>query len=204
MTTEKIDETLGIVAAKLIERTKGECPGDEEFALYTEGNLRGDRRNAIISHFVSCSACRERLAIPISPLEVSWGGKSIKECLTQLWRPLVVVPVAIVFIAIAAVTLNVYLESQSLKEEIYRDGNLVALQQVDLTPSLLRIIKEGNEAELKDELMKKLPSGAEVSSIFVQEDLKSLHAPGEGDKVILILYGDGLLRVKLEKARSGD
>lgn len=198
MTTEKIDEALGIVATKLIERAKVECPNDEEFALYMEGKLRGNSKNAIISHFVSCSECRERLAIPISPLEVSGSGKSIKECLTLLWRPLVVVPVAIVFLAVAAVTLNVYLESRSIKEEVYRNGNLVALMQVDLTPSLLRVIKVGNETELKNELMKNLPSSAEVSRIVVQEKLKSLNEPKQGDKVMLILYGNGVLKVKLE------
>jgi hypothetical protein len=199
MTTEKFDETLGIVAAKLIERTKGECPCDEEFALYREGKLRGDRRKAIISHFVSCSECRERLAIPITQLDVLRRKYSIRAYLTPIWRPLVLVPVAIVFLAVAAVTLNVYLESRGVKEEVYRGGNLVALQQVDLTPSLLRIIKEGNEAELKNELIKNLPIGAVVSTIVVQQELKSLKAPKEVDKVILILYGDGILKIKLEK-----
>lgn len=202
MTTEKIDEALGIVATKLIERAKGECPNDEEFALYMEGKLRGNSKDALISHFVSCSECRERLAIPVSPLEVSWDAKSLKECLTacltQLWRPLVVVPVAIVFLAVAAVTLNVYLESRHLKEEVYRNGNLIALQQVDLTPNLLRVIEGGNETELKSELIKNLPGGAEVSRIVVQEELRSLKEPREGDKVILILYESGLLKVKLE------
>jgi hypothetical protein len=168
MSMEKIDEALGIVASRLIERERAECPNDEEFALYLEGKLRGDKRKAIISHFVSCPECRERLAIPVSPLEVSGSGKSIKECLAVLWRPLVVVPVAIVFLAVAAVTLNVYIESRSVKEETYRDGNLVALTLVDLTPSLLRVIKEGNEKELKNELLKKLPGRPEVSHVFVQ------------------------------------
>ncbi len=198
MTTEKFDETLGIVAAKLIERTKGECPGDEEFALYMEGKLTGNKRKSIISHFVSCSECRERLAIPIAQLDVSRRENPIRAYLTPIWRPLVLVPVAIVFLAVAAVTLNVYLESRGVKKEVYRGGNLVALQQVDLTPNLLRIIKEGNEAELKNELIKTLPSGAEVSTIFVQEELKSLKNPEPGEKVILILYEDGLLKVKLE------
>lgn len=198
MTTEKIDEALGIVATKLIERAKRECPNDEEFALYMEGKLRGNIRKAIISHFVSCSECRERLAIPIPSLEVSGSEKSIKECLTLLWRPLVVVPVAIVFLAVAAVTLNVYLESRHIKEDVYRNGNLVALTQVNLTPSLLRIIREGDETELKDELIKNLPAGADVSRIVVQEKLKSLNEPQPGDKIILILYGNGLLKVKLE------
>ncbi len=198
MTTEKIDEALGIVATKLIERAKGECPNDEEFALYMEGKLRGNSKDALISHLVSCSECRERLAIPVSPLEALRSENPIKAYLSALWRPLVVVPVAIVFLAVAAVTLNVYLESRHLKEEVYRNGNLVALQQVDLTPSMLAAIKRGNEAELKNELMKHLPSGAEVSHIVVQEKLKSLNEPKQGEKIILILYDDGLLKVKLE------
>lgn len=200
MTTEKIDETLGIVAAKLIERKKAECPGDEEFALYMEGKLSGDKRKSMISHFVSCPECRERLSIPVSPLEVSWRAKSIKECLTacltQRWRPLVLVPVAIVFLAVAAVTLNVYRESRGIKEEMYRGGNLVALTQVDLTPNLLRVIEAGNEAELENELMKNLPRGSKISKIIVQEKLKTINQPQPGDKIILILYEDGLLKVK--------
>jgi hypothetical protein len=198
MTTEKIDEALGIVATKLIERAKGGCPNDEEFALYMEGKLRGDSRKAIISHFVSCSECRERLAIPIPSLEVSESENPIKGYLKLLWRPLVIVPVAIVFLAVATVTLNVYLESRDIKKEVYRGGNLVALKQVDLTTGLLRIIKEGNEAELKKEFIKNLPTGAVVSNIIVQEKLKSLKKPREGDKLILILYESGLLKVKLE------
>jgi hypothetical protein len=198
MSTEKIDEALGIVASRLIERERRECPNDEEFALYLERKLRGDKRKAIISHFVSCPECRERLAIPVSPLEVSGSGKSIKECLAGFWRPLVVVPVAIVFLAVAAVTLNVYIESRSVKEETYRDGNLVALTLVDLTPSLLRVIKEGNEKELKNELLKKLPGRPEVSHVVVQDKLKSIERPWMGEKVILILYGNGLLKVKAQ------
>jgi hypothetical protein len=106
MTTEKIDEVLGIVATKLMERAKGGCPNDEEFALYMEGKLRGDSRKTIISHFVSCSECRERLCIPISPLDMSESEKPIRGFLQMIWRPLVIVPVAIVFLAVATVTLN--------------------------------------------------------------------------------------------------
>jgi len=196
MTIDKIDEELGIIATKLIERTKGECPNDEEFALYMERKLSEDRRKAIISHFVSCSDCRERLTIPTTPLEITEREKPMREFLTLLWRPLVTVPLAALFLILAAVTLNVYIESRGTKEDVYRDGNLVALKQIELTPSLLTIIQEGNEAELKNELMKKLPPGAEVSSIVVQEELKSLKETKEGDRVIVILYGDGLLKVK--------
>jgi len=198
MTIDKIDERLGVVASKLIERSKGECPDEEDFALYLEGKLSGNRRKDIISHFVSCSDCRERLTIPISPLEVTESETPIRGFLNLLWRPLVTVPLAAIFLILAAVTLNVYIESRGTKEDIYRDGNLVALKQIELTPSLLTIIQEGDEADLRNELINKLPSGVEVSSIVVQEELKSLKEPKEGDKVILILYGDGLLKVKLE------
>lgn len=192
-------EMLGVVVSSLIEEKKGICPTDEEFALYIEGRLNNEeRRKAIVLHFVSCRECRERLTIPIHPFEIAKETNPIEKFLVLLWRPLVAVPVAVIFVVILAVSLNVYLSSRHVMEERVRGGNLVALKQVDLTPILLTNIRKGDEKGLKNELIKDLPPGVAVSDIVV-EDIKNLKVAKEGDKIVLILYSNGLLKVKLEK-----
>ena len=202
MQIKKEDKTLGVLATSLIEREQGVCPTDEEFALYREGKLNKDKKKALISHFVSCRDCRERLSVLAYPL----GSSPKKEAGEGFWsflrRPLVTAPVAVAFIAIVALTMNVYLIQDSPVgeyEEVYRDANLIALKQVVLTPSLLRVIKRGDEGELKRELVKQLPPGSEVSDIRVEDSLKRLEEAGEGGKVNLILYSNGVLKVKQEQ-----
>ncbi|HSE83907.1 MAG TPA: hypothetical protein VLB01_05115, partial [Thermodesulfobacteriota bacterium] len=107
----------------------------------------------------------------------------------------------VAFIVIVALTMNVYLIQDGPVgeyEEAYRGANLVALKQVDLTPSLLGVIKRGDENELKRELVKQLPPGSEVSDIKVEDSIKQLEEAREGEKVNLILYSNGVLKVKPE------
>lgn len=203
MKFEKDQEMIGVVATSLIEKKEGVCLTDEEFALYIEGRLNKEKRRAVISHFVSCGECRERLTIPIRPLEVAKEANTMEKFLAFFWRPLIAAPVAVVFVVLVAFSLNIYLKSQNVPEqgyeERYRGANLVSLKQLDLTPSLLKIIKEGNEERLKNEFIKGLPSGVNVSHVVVEDKLKYLEETKEGDKINLILYSNGLLKVKLEK-----
>ncbi|MGH7807343.1 MAG: hypothetical protein ACRENT_04550, partial [Thermodesulfobacteriota bacterium] len=144
MRLEKEDEMLGVVAATLIENKEGVCPNDEEFALYLERRLNNERRNSLLSHFASCTNCLERLTIPAYSPDLAKKPDFIEKLMGFLHRPLVLVPVAVVFAALLAVTLNVYLKSQgTLKDshETYRSPNLLSLKQIDLTPSLLMTIK---------------------------------------------------------------
>lgn len=196
MKFKKDQEILGVVVTSLIEGKRGICPTEEEFALYIEGRLN-ERREAIVSHFVSCRDCRERLTIPIRPFETVKESNPVEKFLTFLWRPLVAVPVALIVVVLLALSINTYLNSRHVMEERERGGNLVALKQVDLTPSLLTNIRKGDEEGLKNELIKDLPSGVKVSDI-VMEDVKNLKGAKEGDRIILILYSNGLLKVKLE------
>lgn len=197
MKFKKDQEILGVVVTSLIEGKRGICPTEEEFALYIEGRLNKGRREAIVSHFVSCRDCRERLTIPIRPFETVKESNPVEKFLTFLWRPLVAVPVALIVVVLLALSINTYLNSRHVMEERERGGNLVALKQVDLTPSLLTNIRKGDEEGLKNELIKDLPSGVKVSDI-VMEDVKNLKGAKEGDRIILILYSNGLLKVKLE------
>lgn len=196
MKFKKDQEILGVVVTSLIEGKRGICPTEEEFALYIEGRLN-ERREAIVSHFVSCRDCRERFTIPIRPFETVKESNPVEKFLTFLWRPLVAVPVALIVVVLLALSINTYLNSRHVMEERERGGNLVALKQVDLTPSLLTNIRKGDEEGLKNELIKDLPSGVKVSDI-VMEDVKNLKGAKEGDRIILILYSNGLLKVKLE------
>ncbi|HEX3035916.1 MAG TPA: hypothetical protein VHT73_12450 [Thermodesulfobacteriota bacterium] len=200
MQIKKEDKILGVVATSLIERGQGKCPTDEEFALYQEGKLKGDKKKALISHFISCRDCRERFTIPAHPLEAPKKASG-DGLLSFLWRPIITAPVAVAFVVVVALTVNVYLSQDAPEEkyeEVYRGANLVALKQVDLTPGLLRVIKEGDEEELKNELVKQLPPGSEVSNIKVEDSLKRLKEAREGEKVNLILYSNGILKVKPE------
>ncbi|HWP93354.1 MAG TPA: hypothetical protein VNN20_14265 [Thermodesulfobacteriota bacterium] len=199
MKLEKEDEILGAVAISLIERKGGECPSDEEFALYLDRKLNRERKKTLISHFISCPACRDRLAVSNLALETAREENILEKLLTFFGRPLVIAPVAIVILFLAAITLNVYLKSSNFPdtEERYRGGDLVSVNQVDLTPGLLRIIQEGDQGELKNNLAKELPPHSEVSDIVVEERLKSLKDLKENEKITLILYSDGLLKVKL-------
>ncbi len=203
MKLKKEDEMLGVVAATLMENREGVCPTDEEFALYLERRLNNYRRKAIITHFVSCQNCLERLTIPVHPLEVTKEGNFIEKFLAFWHRPLVVAPVAVIFVALLTVSLNVYIKSQdTLKEnseEIFRSPNLVSLKQIDLTPGLLTTIRGDDEERLKNELIKELAPGVEVTHIFVDDKLKDIKGIKEGDKITLILYSNGLLKVKLEE-----
>jgi hypothetical protein len=153
MQFKKEDKVLGVVATSLIRKKEGLCPADEEFALYIEGKLDKDRRKSIISHFVSCKKCKERLTIPALPLEATGKANNIIEKLLGFsWRPLVAAPVALAFVVLLALTLNVYLiqdGSEESYQEVYRDADLIALKQIDLTPSLLTTIKEGDKDRLK-------------------------------------------------------
>jgi hypothetical protein len=196
MKFKKDQEILGSVLTSLIEEKEEICPTDEEFALYIEGGLDKERREAIVSHFVSCRGCRERLTIPIRPFEIVKEPNPMERFLTLLWRPLVSVPVAIIVVVLLALSINTYLGSRHVMEERERGGNLVALKQVDLTPGLLTNIRKGDEEGLKNELIKDLPPGAKVSDIVI-EDIKNLKVAKEGDRIILILYSNGLLKVKL-------
>ena len=200
MQIKKEDKTLGAVATSLIDRGQGVCPTDEEFALYREGRLNKDKKKSLISHFVSCRDCRERLSVLSYPLEAPK-----KETGEGFWsffrRPFVAAPVAVAFVVIMTLTMNVYLTQDGPVEEyeeVYRGANLVALKQVNLTPSLLRVIKRGDENELRRELVKLLPPGSEVSDIKVEDSIKQLKGAGEGEKINLILYSDGVLKVKAE------
>ncbi len=197
MKFKKDQEILGSVLTSLIEEKEEICPTDEEFALYIEGGLGKERREAIVSHFVSCRGCRERLTIPIRPFEIVKEPDPMEKFLTLLWRPLVSVPVAIIVVVLLALSINTYLGSRQVMEERERGGNLVALKQVDLTPGLLTNIRKGDEEGFKNELIKDLPPGAKVSDIVI-EDIKNLKVAKEGDRIILILYSNGLLKVKLE------
>jgi hypothetical protein len=196
MKFKKDQEILGSVLTSLIEEKEEICPTDEEFALYIEGGLDKERKESIVSHFVSCRGCRERLTIPIRPFEIVKEPNPMEKFLTLLWRPLVSVPVAIIVVVLLALGINTYLGSRHVMEERERGGNLVALKQVDLTPGLLTNIRKGDEEGLKNELIKDLPSGAKVSDIVI-EDIKNLKVAKEGDRIILILYSNGLLKVKL-------
>jgi hypothetical protein len=198
MKFKKDQEILGVVIASQIEEKEGICPADEEFALYIEGRLNEERRKAIVSHFISCRQCRERLTVPIRPFEIAKEANPIEKFLALLWRPLVGVPVLLMVVVLLAFSLNVYLNSRHIMEEKVRGGNLVALKQVALTPSLLTTIRKEDQKGLKNELIKDLPSGVEVSDIVV-EDIKNLKGAKEGDRIVLILYSNGLLKVKLER-----
>ncbi|MBF8302145.1 MAG: hypothetical protein HW396_426 [Candidatus Dadabacteria bacterium] len=195
MKFEKENEILGAVASSLIERKEGMCLTDEEFALYIEGRLSNDERKAMISHFVSCRDCRERLTIPIPHFEEAKEPNSIERLLSSLWRPLIVAPIAAVFIAFLTFTLFVYQKPQDITEERLRGANLVALKQLDITSNLLIIIKEGDEQEFKNEIIKELPPNLKVSRVII-EDIKNLKESKEGDKIVIILYNDGSLKVK--------
>ncbi len=201
MKLEKEDEILGAVTISLIERKEGQCPSDEEFALYLGGKLNQGRKKAIISHFISCPFCRERLAVSNLALETAGEENILEKLLSFFGRPLVMAPVAIVILFLAAITLNVYLKSSNFPAtgERYRGGELVSVNQVDLTPNLLKIIKEGDQEALKNNLAKELPPHSEVSDVEVEERLKSLKDLRENEKITLILYSDGLLKVKLSQ-----
>jgi hypothetical protein len=201
MKLEKEDEILGAVAISQFERKGGECPPDEEFALYLGGKLNRERKKTIISHFISCPVCRERLAVSNLALETVKEENILEKLLSFFGRPLVMAPIAIVILFLAAITLNVYLKSSNFPatEERYRGGDLVSVSQVDLTPNLLKIIKEGDQEELKNNLAKELPPDSEVSDVEVEEKLKSLKDLKENEKITLILYSDGLLKVKLDQ-----
>jgi hypothetical protein len=201
MRLKREDEALGVVATSLIEKKDSPCPSDEEFALYIEKRLNREKRESLISHFVSCRDCRERLTIPIHLMETTKETNRMERLLALFGRPSVLVPVMAVFLIVVAVTLNVYLTSNDTPKERYRGGDLVALKQVDLTPDLLTTIKKGNEEELKNGLIKELPPGSEVSTIVVEEELKSLRRVEGGERIVLILYGNGLLKVRLESNR---
>lgn len=198
MGLKKEQEILGAVAASVIQEKKGLCPTDEEFALYIEGNIDEERRKAVVLHFVSCRECRERLTIPIHHSEIPKVANPMEKLRTPLRYPFVAAPVALIFVALIAFSLNVYLSPRHITEGRLRGGNLVAIKQLDLTPNLLTIIKKENEEGLKNEIIKDLPSGAKVSDIVV-EDIKNLKAAKEGDRIVLILYSNGLLKVRLEK-----
>jgi hypothetical protein len=195
MRFDKDEEILGTLATSLIERREGICPTDEDFALYIEGRLDTYKRNAVISHLVSCRDCRERLTIPIPEFEVAEGPRSAVGFLSFLWRPIVLTPIAALFIALLSFTLNIYFKPQDATEERLRGANLVVLKQLDITPSLLTTLREGNEEEFKNELIKELPPEVRVSRVIV-EDTERLKESKEGDKIILILYSDGSLKVK--------
>ena len=195
MKFEKENEILGAAATSLIERKEGICLTDEEFALYIEGRLSNDKRKAMISHFVSCRDCRERLTIPIPHFEEAKEPNSVERLLASLWRPLIVAPIAAVVIALLTFTLFVYQKPEDITGERLRGANLVALKQLDITSNLLIIIKEGDEQEFKNELIKELPPDVKVSRLII-EDIKQLKGSKEGDKIIIILYNDGSLKVK--------
>jgi hypothetical protein len=202
MKLKKEDEMLGVVASTLIENKEGVCPTDEEFALYLERRLSNEKRKTLISHFVSCRDCLERLTIPAYSLDLTTKPNFIAKLLAFLHRPLILAPVAVVFVALLTVSINIYLKSQDAlrenSEEIYRSPNLVALKQVDLTPGLLTTIKRQDMERLKSELIKELPPAVEVSQILVEDNIKGLKETKKGQKVVLLLYSNGLLKVKLE------
>jgi hypothetical protein len=202
MKLKKEDEMLGVVASTLIENKEGVCPTDEEFALYLERRLSNEKRKTLISHFVSCRDCLERLTIPAYSLDLTTKPNFIAKLLAFLHRPLILAPVAVVFVALLTVSINIYLKSQDAlrenSEEIYRSPNLVALKQVDLTPGLLTTIKRQDMERLKSELIKELPPAVEVSQILVEDNIKGLKEAQKGQKVVLLLYSNGLLKVKLE------
>src|SRR3970282_1013439 len=195
MKFEKENEILGAVASSLIERKEGMCLTDEECALYIEGRLSNDERKAMISHFVSCRDCRERLTIPIPHFEEAKEHNSIERLLSSLWRPLIVAPIAAVFIAFLTFTLFVYQKPQDITGERPRGANLVGLKQLGITSNLLIMIQKGDEQEFKNEIIKELPPNLKVSRVII-EDIKNLKESKEGDKIIIILYNDGSLKVK--------
>jgi hypothetical protein len=47
--------------------------------------------------------------------------------------------------------------------------------------------------------MKELPPDIDVSQIWVADSLRDLKEAKEGQKVILLLYSNGLLKLKLEQ-----
>lgn len=202
MKLKKEYEMLGVVASTLIEDKEGVCPTDEEFALYLERRLSNEKRKTLISHFVSCRDCLERLTIPAYSLDLTTKANFIEKLLAFLHRPLILAPVAVVLVALLTVSINIYLKSQDAlrenSEEIYRSPNLVALKQIDLTPGLLTTIKRHDVERLKSELIKELPPAVEVSQILVEDNIKGLKEAQKGQKVVLLLYSNGLLKVKLE------
>jgi hypothetical protein len=202
MRLKKEDEMLGVVAANLIENKEGVCPDDEEFALYIERKLNNERRKSLLSHFASCRNCLERLTIPVYSTDLGKKPDFIENLMSFLHRPLILVPVAVVFAALLTVTVNVYLKSQGTlkdsRQETYRSPNLLSLKQIDLTPGLLTTIKGQDMDILKSELSKELPAAAAVSRIWVEDNLRNLEEAKEGQKVILLLYSNGLLKLKLE------
>jgi hypothetical protein len=195
MKFKKDDEILGTVATSLLERRGGVCLTDEDFALYIEGRLGTDKRKAVISHLVSCRDCRERLTIPIPQFELPKEPISKDGWLSLLWRPVVLAPVAALFVALLSITLNVYLKPNDLTQDRLRGANLLAVKQLEVTPNLLAVMKEGSKEEFNKELIKFLPPNSKVSRVIV-EDIKHLKEAREGDKIILILYRDGSLKVK--------
>jgi len=93
MKLKKEDEMLGVVASTLIENKEGVCPTDEEFALYLERRLSNEKRKTLISHFVSCRDCLERLTIPAYSLDLTtkpnFIAKLLPFCIARLsWHQL--------------------------------------------------------------------------------------------------------------------
>ncbi|GBD39584.1 hypothetical protein HRbin37_01866 [bacterium HR37] len=198
MKLKKEEETLGAFVTSLIDREKTSCPDDEEFSLYIENRLDAQKRQAIILHLVSCRDCRERLTIEIPSFEKT--EERAFERAKRLFRyPFISVPVTALILIIVAFALNTYMNPNSGEEERYRGANLVALKQLTLTPELLATLKEDNKSKLKEELLRELPKQARVSDIVVEEQLKELKEVKEGEKIVLILYNNGLLKVKLQK-----
>jgi hypothetical protein len=222
MELKKDEKMLGGIAASLIGEEEGicptdewvasrtpnpeprtpeiTCPTDEEVALYREGRLSKEKRRTIVSHFVSCGECQDMLTIPMPPSEAAKGTKAREGFLSSLWRPLIAVPAAAVFVVLLVFTLNVYLEPGDISERdeaIYRGVDFVS-KPLSLTPNLLAAIREGDEETLKNELAKELPPDAKVSHVVV-EDIKRFKEAKEEDRIKLILYSDGLLKIKLKE-----
>src|SRR3990172_8794196 len=99
------------------------------------------------------------------------------------------------FIAFLTFTLFVYQKPEDITGERLRGANLVTLKQLDMTSSLLKIVRAGNEERFINEIIKELPPNLKVSRVII-EDIKNLKESKQGDKIIIILYNDGSLKVK--------
>ncbi|MGQ0792528.1 MAG: hypothetical protein ACT4NX_00365 [Deltaproteobacteria bacterium] len=201
MKFEREETRLGAVINSLIcAEVKTPCPGDEEFALYMEQRLDGGRRNALVSHFASCRDCRERLSIPIGIQGFETKESGLRKVFASVWNASAITPAAVTAAIIVALGFGVYIEFPNFiadeGAEVVRGGQLIAVKQMALTPELLEIIRDGDEARIKSALAGALPQGAEITQIAIEEPAQLLgDAAGN---LILILYSDGLLKIKPE------
>lgn len=64
---EALRAALAILSHDLGEG--GPCPEPEDLAAFSEGKVRGKKRNAILSHLAQCPECRHQIFITQSVLD---------------------------------------------------------------------------------------------------------------------------------------